>query len=46
MMSQKNMTRYFVLLMAVLGIFFISGCNRGYGCPGELSIFEILSNLF
>lgn len=46
MMEQKNIRRYFFMLMALLGIFFISGCNRGYGCPGELGFFEFFSNLF
>lgn len=45
-MKQKQYTRILLLIGLVMTFGLLSGCNRGYGCPGELGFFEILSNLF
>jgi len=45
-MKQKDFTRILFLFGIILTIGLLSGCNRGYGCPGELGLFEILSNIF
>ena len=41
----KKSNRLFPLLAAV-GMLLLSSCNRGFGCPTNLSVQELVGSLF
>ncbi len=45
-MTQRKNGSFFTLIAILVAMIFVSGCNRGYGCPAELNVFEFLINLF
>ena len=45
-MTRRKINSFLTLIVIVLAFIFVTGCNRGYGCPAELKIFEFLASLF
>lgn len=45
-MAQRKNNSILTLIVVLMAFLFVTGCNRGYGCPAELNIFEILTKLF
>lgn len=45
LMRKVKTSNTFLVLIAMIILFGMTSCNRGYGCPGEFSLSYIL-NLF